>query len=105
MTQKNKKILKRIRWIVALALGNITSWWAATLLCAKIFGIIGVPVNIVSLIILLFLVPATAVFFVSRYITCKLLDAKYQNKIAWIFVIICALWIMLLFYGLAHMAY
>ena len=105
MKNKNIQILKIIRCSFVLLITCIGVWFLTILLCAQIFRLLQIPVNMFNIIVLLFLLPGTAVFFTARYVTSTLLGSKYKNILAWISLSACALWGGVFWWMLSNIAY
>ena len=100
---KNYDIKSILRWVALLPALAIT-WYAVAMAAAAIDGWLFKQYSFLALIIILMILPSIAMFFVARFIV-----PKYKNT-SGIFagilaVVLCALWVVFLFYGLGHMAY
>ena len=102
--RQKKKLLKILRWIILLPSICIV-WLGVALVCAYVAGRFYTPElwsswGLVLMRVGFFVLPSVSVFFTARRIA-----PKYKNIVGWITVILCALWILLLYSGLAHLAY
>ena len=103
-SNNNKSINNTLRWflllpaicilwyIVAFGSAYIESWFYTP----ELWDSWGLAIMIADL----FVFPSIAMFFVTKWIA-----PKYKIWLAWGSVILCALWCILLFYALTHMAY
>ena len=101
MKEKNKNVLRWVLllpaicivwYIVSFGVAYIESWFYTP----ELWDSWGLAIMIADL----FVLPSIAMFFVTKWIA-----PKYKIWLAWASVILCALWCILLFYALTHMAY
>ena len=101
--RNNKQIYDILRWIALLPAVCLV-WWIVLYICISIdqwfstepfFGL-----GLWVLIIYFAILPAIAMFFTAKYIA-----PKYKNIMGCVAVFLCIAWVLLLCYGLSHIAY
>ena len=102
---KKQQIQNNINWMNVLRWGVLVPvlgmvWWFVALGVAFVAGYFFIPINWMFLVLDMLVLPAVAIFLVTR-----LIAPKYKTLMGWMSVLLCVVWFGFLFYGMLHMAY